>query len=153
MNRTHFLLALLMSCFGTAAFAQGPEVTSFLQNTTQNGSFYMQGNSTAMTNNILYNCQRVEYSNDYSYVHTNGIPSYPTGPFLDGNPSQAQSQNAIFRIPRDPQPGTGNQPTTGGNIGIFINGVALFDYRDGVAWNPQTNALCGGPGNPPCPGG
>ena len=29
----------------------------------------------------------------------------------------------------------------------------MFDYRDGVAWNPTTNALCGGPGNPPCPGG
>jgi hypothetical protein len=29
----------------------------------------------------------------------------------------------------------------------------LFDYRDGVAWNNSTNALCGGPGNPPCPGG
>ena len=43
--------------------------------------------------------------------------------------------------------------TTGGNIGIFINGVALFDYRDGVAWNTSTNSLCGGPGNPPCPGG
>jgi hypothetical protein len=43
--------------------------------------------------------------------------------------------------------------TSGGNIGVFINGVALFDYRDGVAWNPNSNALCGGPGNPPCPGG
>ena len=43
--------------------------------------------------------------------------------------------------------------TNGGNIGVFVNGVALFDYRDGVAWNPTTNALCGGPGNPPCPGG
>ena len=42
-------------------------------------------------------------------------------------------------------------PFLGGIIGIFINGVALFDYRDGVAWNTQTNALCGGPGNPPCP--
>ena len=43
--------------------------------------------------------------------------------------------------------------TVGGNIGVFVNGVALFDYRDGVAWNPDTNSLCGGPGNPPCPGG
>ncbi|MEY3053448.1 MAG: hypothetical protein RLY31_3233, partial [Bacteroidota bacterium] len=43
--------------------------------------------------------------------------------------------------------------TTPGNIGLFINGVALFDYRDGVAWNPQSQSLCGGPGNPPCPGG
>jgi hypothetical protein len=36
---------------------------------------------------------------------------------------------------------------------LFINGVALFDYRDGVAWNTTTNSLCGGPGNTPCPGG
>jgi len=43
--------------------------------------------------------------------------------------------------------------TSGGNIGIFINGTAMFDYRDGVAWNTSTNSLCGGPGNPPCPGG
>jgi len=41
-----------------------------------------------------------------------------------------------------------------GNIGIFINGVAMFDYRDGVAWNTNTNSLCGGlPGMSPCPGG
>jgi hypothetical protein len=44
--------------------------------------------------------------------------------------------------------------TTGGNIGIFINGTAMFDYRDGVAWNTNTNSLCGGlPGMSPCPGG
>jgi len=39
-----------------------------------------------------------------------------------------------------------------GNIGVFINGTALFNYADGVSWNPSTAALCGGPGNPPCPG-
>jgi hypothetical protein len=55
--------------------------------------------------------------------------------------------------PLAPTQNTGTlSPTTGGNIGLFINGVALFDYRDGVAWNSNTNALCGGPGNPPCPG-
>jgi hypothetical protein len=34
-----------------------------------------------------------------------------------------------------------------------VQRVSLFDYRDGVAWDPTTNALCGGPGNPTCPGG
>ncbi len=29
----------------------------------------------------------------------------------------------------------------------------MFDFRDGVAWNSNTNAPCGGPGNPPCTGG
>jgi len=134
--------------------AQSPAVTSWLQNTTETGSYYMQGNSTSIDNGILYNCQKVEYSADFVYVSTKGIPAYPTGPFLDGNPSQATDQDAIFKIPLAPQENTGTPiSTTGGNIGVFINGVALFDYRDGVAWNPNTNALCGGPGNPPCPGG
>lgn len=74
---------------------------------------------------------------------------------MDGNPSLATSQNAIFKIPLNPIQNTGTATaTTGGNIGLFINGVALFDYRDGVAWNSNTNTLCCGlPGMSPCPGG
>jgi YHYH protein/type IX secretion system substrate protein len=131
-----------------------PAITSWLQNTTETGTYYMSGNSTAIDNGILYNCQKVEYSDDFVYVSTHGIPAYPTGPFLDGNPSIASDQNAIFKFPLYPEQNTGMiMPTTGGNIGVFINGVALFDFRDGVGWNSATNALCGGPGYPPCPGG
>ena len=145
--------ALLMSI--TSMFAQtNPAITSWLQNTTTTGSYYMSGNSTTISNNILVNCQMVEYSTNNVFIHTKGIPSYPTGPFLDGNPSQAEDQDAIFKIPLNPTQNSGTATaTTMGNIGVFINGVALFDYRDGVAWNPATNSLCGGPGNPPCPGG
>ena len=135
-------------------FSQGPAITSWIQNNSVTGTYYNAGNSTAIGNNILVNCQKVEYSNDYVYVMTEGVPSYTTGPFQDGNPSQAQAQGAIYKFPINPQPNTSTATnTTAGNIGVFINGVALFDYRDGVAWNPTTNALCGGPGNTPCPGG
>lgn len=80
------------------------------------------------------------------YVTTTGVPSYITGPFLDGNPSLAQNQNAIFKISLNPVQNTGNPTNTnGGNIGIFINGVALFDYRDGVSWKNATNTIAGGP--------
>ena len=140
--------------FSSFVYCQGPAITSWLQNTSQTGSYYMNGNGTPVSNGILVNCQQVEYSNDFVYVTTEGVPSYPTGPFLDGNPSQAQAQGAIYKIPLNPQANNGNPTsTTMGTIGIFINGTSLFDYRDGVAWNPSTNALCGGPGNPPCPGG
>ncbi|MEJ6614577.1 MAG: YHYH protein [Saprospiraceae bacterium] len=130
-----------------------PNITSWLQNTTETGSYYISGNSTAIDNDLLYNCQHIEYSDDFVYVHTKGIPAYPTGPFNDGNPSQASDQNAIYKMPRTPQPAATPQNTNGGNIGIFINGVSLFDYRDGVGWNANNQSLCGGPGNPPCPGG
>lgn len=152
MKFNTILVLLFISHF---LFAQpGPAITSWLQNNTATGTYYVSGNPTLQSNGILVNCQKVEYSANFVYVSTKGIPAYPTGPFLDGNPSQASNQNAIFKIPLNPQANSGTPTATvGGNIGVFINGVALFDYRDGVAWNSNTNALCGGPGNPPCPGG
>ena len=131
-----------------------PAITSWLQNTTQIGTYYVSGNSTPISNNILVNCQQVEYSATSVYVMATGIPAYPTGPFLDGNPSNATDQSAIYKFTLTPQQKSGTPTsTTGNNIGVFVNGVSLFDYRDGVSWNPGTSALCGGPGNPPCPGG
>jgi hypothetical protein len=154
MLKRILLLAFAASAVFAASAQPGPEITSWLQNTTQTGTYYMAGSSTAIPDDILVNCQQVEYSADYVYVTATGIPAYPTGPFLDGNPSEAENQNKLLKFPRHPQPNTGPPtPTTLGAIGVFINGVDLFDYRDGVGWNSNTNALCGGPGNPPCPGG
>ena len=153
MRKLFIALSLGITPF---SFAQtNPAITSWLQNTTGlMGSHYVSGNSTAIQDAVEANIQTVQYSSNWVYVSTNGIPAYTTGPFLDGNPSLATDQNAIFKIPLNPVQNTGTlTATSGGNIGIFINGVALFDYRDGVAWNNATRALCGGPGNPPCPGG
>ena len=123
-----------------------PAITQWLLNNSVMGHHYVQGNSTAIADNVLANVQLVQYSNQWVYVSTNGIPAYATGPFLDGNPSQATDQNAIFKFPLNPAQNTGTStPTTGGNIGVFVNGVALFDYRDGVSWNNNTQAEGGGP--------
>ena len=146
-----FCASLTITSF---VMSQGPEITSWLQNTTETGTYYTEGNSTALGNGILVNCQQVAYTNTNVFVTTQGVPSYTTGPYLDFNPSNAQAQGAVYSFPLSASPNTGNPtPTTPGSIGVFINGVSLFDYRDGVAWNPSTNALCGGPGNAPCPGG
>lgn len=140
------LLASLV-LFGATAFAQGPAISSWMQNTTGiMGRHYVNGNATPINDNIAANVQTVQYSSNWVYVSTNGIPAYITGPFLDGNPSLASDQNAIFKFPLNPVENTGTPTaTTGGNIGVFINGVALFDYRDGVSWNNQTQAEAGGP--------
>ncbi|MES2775591.1 MAG: YHYH protein [Bacteroidota bacterium] len=144
---TAFLLALSISGYCQT----NPVILKWLQNTTVTGSYYMSGNSTAISNGILVNCQEVSYSATSAYIKTKGIPAYKVGPYLDGNPNQAGDQNAIFKFPLNPTQNTGTlSPTTGGNIGVFVNGVAMYDFRDGVAWNTATNALCGGPGRPAC---
>lgn len=144
MKQTLFALFMLATAH---ADAQGPNVTSWLQNTTGiQARHYMSGNPTPITDNIQANVQQVQYSTDWTYVKTSGCPAYITGPFLDGNPSTASNQNAIYKISRNPVQNTGTPtPTTMGNIGIFINGVALFDYRDGVSWKNTTGTLAGGP--------
>ena len=153
MKRIILLTTLLIFQLGLKA-QTNPAITSWLQNTTTMGRHYVSGNSTPITDNDLVNVQIVQYDANYSYVSATGIPAYVTGPFLDGNPSLATAQNSIFKIPLNPSQNMGT-PTVGGmgNIGVFINGTALFNYADGVSWNSTTNALCGGPGNPPCPGG
>ncbi|CAN5533691.1 hypothetical protein BH11BAC2_BH11BAC2_16520 [soil metagenome] len=135
-----------LSYFHTTA-QTNPVITSWLQNTTGIlGRHYVSGNSTPINDVDSANVQSVLYSTNFVYIKTKGIPSYITGPFLDGNPSLASNQNAIFKFPQTPVQNTGTPTnTTGGNIGIFVNGVALFDYRDGVSWRNATNSLAGGP--------
>lgn len=134
-----------------------PAITKWLQNTTTYGSYYTSGNSTPIAMTVLANCQQVRYSSNWVYVNATGIPAYTTGIFTgDGNTNVAGNQNAIYKIPLNPTQNTGTPTaTSGGNNGIFINGVSLFDYRDGVAYSASAvNGICGGPpGNPSCTGG
>ncbi len=146
MKKRFLSIALLVSGYSLNA-QTNPAILSWLQNTTNvMGRHYVSGNSTAIQDAVLANIQSVDYSTSWVYVHTNGIPTYVTGPFLDGNPSVATTQSAIFKFPLNPSQNTGTPTnTTGGNIGVFINGVALFDYRDGVSYKNSTGLDAGGP--------
>ena len=156
MKQKITLLVILLA--GVSSFAQtNPAITKWLQNTTAFGSYYTPGNSTPIPMTVLSNCQQVRYNTTDVYINATGIPAYPTGIFSgDGNNNLAGNQNAIYKLPLNPTQNTGTPTaTSGGNNGIFINGVSLFDYRDGVAYSASaTNGICGGPpGNPTCAGG
>ncbi|MCH2045850.1 MAG: YHYH protein [Saprospiraceae bacterium] len=122
-----------------------PAVTSWLQNNTTYGSYYSSGSSDLTQITTLANVQSVEYSSDWVYFHTGGIPAYPTGPFLDGNPSQAEDQDLIARIPLNPSASSNPSNTDLGTIGYFINGVALFNFSDGASYNSSSGQEAGGP--------
>lgn len=145
MKKSIFAASLCLTALAGNA-QTNPAILAWLQNTSAFGSHYIQNNFTPIQDNVLVNVQTVQYSANWVYATTNGIPGYTTGPYLDGNPSQATDQNAIFKFPLNPTQNTGTPTATnGGNIGVFINGVALFDYRDGVSYKLSTNAEAGGP--------
>ncbi len=145
MKKYFLLVSLILSQVGLKA-QTNPAILSWLQNTTITGRHYLKGNSTPINDAVLANVQAVQYSANSVYITTQGIPTYITGPYLDNNPSIATGQNAIFKMPLNPTQNTGTATaTTGGNIGIFINGVAFFDYRDGASWQNSSSSLKGGP--------
>ena len=99
-----FSIFLFVATLYSKGYAQtNPIITSWLQNTTNTGSYYVSGNSTAISNGILVNCQQVRYSTNWVYINATGIPSYPVGPFNgDGNPGQAGDQKVIYKLPLNP---------------------------------------------------
>ena len=142
-------ISLFLFAFcSVAAHAQtNPAIIGWLRNTTGiKGRHYVSGNSTPIQDADSANIKTVLYSTTSAYVRANGVPAYITGPFLDGNPSLTTTQNAIFKFPLTPVKNTGTPTnTTMGNIGLFINGVALFDYRDGASWQNSSSSMKGGP--------
>ena len=101
MKKLSFGIALGIS---SMSFSQtNPAISEWLQNTTGiMGSHYISGNPTVINDAVEANVQTVQYSANWAYITTNGIPAYPTGPFLDGNPTVATDQNAIFKFPLNP---------------------------------------------------
>lgn len=144
MHKTILLVLLLPF---TALAQTNPIITAWLQNTTGiTGRHYVSGNPTPISDPYPANVQKVEYSANSVYVKCSGIPAYIIGPYLDGNPSQGTNQNNWYKMPLNPVKNNGTPTnTTGGNIGVFINGVALFDYRDGVSYKLSTGMNAGGP--------
>ncbi|HEX8516107.1 MAG TPA: YHYH protein [Bacteroidia bacterium] len=147
-NKFIAIAAALPLSFSVATAQTNPLISGWMQNTTGiTGRHYISGSSTPIIDASLpANVQSVAYNSTHVYVSCSGIPAYVIGPYLDGNPSQGGNNNNKYRFPLVPVQNTGTPtPTTGGTIGVFINGVSLFDYRDGVSYKNSTGANAGGP--------
>lgn len=142
MKMNKKLLLLCSGMLGTAGvFAQtNPAITSWLINTTGIvGRHYVSGNSTPFTDTYPANVQTVQYSAANAYIKSSGIPSYIVGPYLDGNPSLASNNNHIFKIPLTPVQNTGTPVATSlGSIGVFINGVPMYNGKDAFSYKAST---------------
>lgn len=122
---TKLALGLLLSA-GTGMQAQtGPEITSWVRNTT----------SATGYNNLPSNVQTVQYSNNFVYVSCSCIPGYAIGPWT-GNPNVPANQNFVYKITRTPQVNNGTPTAIGlGHSGVFTNGVSIFNVSDAMSYN------------------
>lgn len=82
--------------------------------------------------------QHVHYNDSDAYIESTGIPSHFIGPFNDGNPAVPSDQGYLFRIPRTrPEPAANPEATGLGAIGLFVNGVAMYNFSDARTYEDQ----------------
>jgi hypothetical protein len=79
--------------------------------------------------------QEVASDTDWVYVRTTGLALHPMGPWLNGAfPNLPTNRKTLYRIPRVPVIPAAKTLTGLGVIGCFVDGVAMFDSRDGFVW-------------------
>lgn len=159
--RTYFA-AVVFVTLATSAFAD-PQLTSWLTaysaqyartytNTTKRAS----GSSvTAWSGQSLpsyADIPFVAYSANWVYVRSADLPSYVIGPWLNpqGQPGSLYpaNQHDLNRFPRSPSTQTGTKTISGtGYSGLYVNGVAVFNFTDGKAWDPTNQSIVSGPHN------
>lgn len=119
----HFLLSAMF--LPLCSFAQlTPEVTSWIINAGETGY-----------NGIESNVQSVQYSAANVYISATCIPGYDIGPWA-GNPNTPANQNFVYKLTRTPVQNTGTLTQTAlGHIGVWTNGVSVFNAKDGMSYN------------------
>ena len=95
--------------------------------------------------------QTVRYTDTTVYVTANNLGSYTMGPwFIDGNNGGVfmnfpSAQNNRGMIPRTPAVAASKTSTGLGAVGLWVNGVAVFNVLDGASYsNAQRNDVGGG---------
>ena len=76
--------------------------------------------------------------NDYVYIRTTNLGFHIMGPWYGGAnlfPNYPANTAEIYRIPRNINIPATKQPTGGGAIGYFVDGVAMYDSRDTFSYS------------------
>jgi YHYH protein/Secretion system C-terminal sorting domain len=135
LNPVKLLSVLLFILLAFGATAQlNPVITSWVINTTGLTGYNCSGCTPAVGGNIPANVQSVYYDATYAYISTQSIPSYNIGPWAS-NPNTPSAQNKIFRFKQTPTNNATHTTTPLGNIGVWSNGVGVFNAKDGMSYN------------------
>jgi hypothetical protein len=85
--------------------------------------------------------QEIFSSTNWVYVRSTGLGSYNMGPWQNGAfPNLPVNQKLLFRFPRTNSVPATKTESGGGQIGIFVDGVEMFNSWDAFTWNGSTDA-------------
>jgi len=90
--------------------------------------------------------QDVYSSANWVYVYSSGLAGVVMGPWYlnaahtQNFPSYPTNQKITYRIPRTPSVPATKTKSGGGPIGIFVDGVVMFNSWDAYTWNGTTDA-------------
>ncbi len=87
--------------------------------------------------------QAVYSSSNWVYLRTTGLGSHVMGPWSAGFPNLPINIKTLYSIPRIPTVPATKTLTSLGAIGFFVDGVSMFDSRDGFVWNGSTETGSG----------
>jgi YHYH protein/Secretion system C-terminal sorting domain len=134
MKKLIFTIFAVGSISSTIFAQTAPVITAWIRNTT---------NATGYTG-LPANVQSVYYTTTDVYVSASGIPSYTIGPW--NNPNVATQQTYKAKFTRTPTP-SGTTFTGLGAIGLWTDGTAIYNQKDGQYWNTATGAFTNGTTN------
>jgi uncharacterized protein (TIGR03437 family) len=103
----------------------------------------------------LADVQRIRYSGNAVYVNSNNLPSYTIGPWFEaGMPggvfvNWASASSRQVQIMRNPSTSTTKSPSGMGPVGMWVNGVAIFNTLDGGSYSHSAGDDQGGGGVSP----
>ena len=108
--------------------------------------------STAQSTPVYCGVQGVYSSASWVYVYSSGLASVVMGPWylnaahLLAFPSYPTNQKLLYRIPRASSVPATKSLNGGGPIGVFVDGVVMFNSWDAYFWNGTTNVNIGNSG-------
>jgi hypothetical protein len=108
------------------------------------------GGSNGVSTPASADVQRIRESASAVYVESTGLPSYTIGPwFAPGDPggvfqNMPAKQNARFEFPMSPAPASPHVSTGMGPVGVWVNGVAAFNFLDGATYSNSRGSDVGG---------
>ncbi len=159
--KTHLLrsgLAFIVSMLSNPALqaqASNPRVTSWFTSYSgqyariyTNDSAKTAGTSVTTWSNgsqtqsspAYCGVQQIYSSSNWVYIRSSGLGSHVMGPwYLNAArtttfPNLPVNMKVLYRLPLYPAVGSSNTLTSLGVIGYFVDGVAMFDSRDGYVY-------------------